>query len=105
MIEYRNKWDNKEEIVLIREDGQGYGHINLNEPSMPKDTAFIHDLVVHPNARSEGYGNEILDALEVVAMAEGKKYVVLAPSKMAVEWYRRHGYVPYAVSFLRKKVC
>lgn len=104
MIEYHNIWRLKEEIVLVREDGQGYGHINITEPAMPNDTAFVHNLVVHPAARSEGYGNEILDELEAIALAKGKKYVVLEPSDMARPWYERHGYKPYSTMFLRKEL-
>ena len=105
MVEYSNKWEGKDEVVLVREDGQGYGHINLTEPAMVNDTAFIHDLVVHPAARSEGYGNEILDALEVVAMAAGKKYVLLEPTRDSIEWYIRHGYKPFFATYLRKELC
>lgn len=104
MLEYHNIWREKEEIVLVREDGQGYGHININEPGMPKDTAFIHNLVVHPIARSEGFGNELLAGLEAVALAKGKKYVVLDPSDMAKSWYERHGYVSFCYPLLRKEL-
>jgi ribosomal protein S18 acetylase RimI-like enzyme len=101
-----------EAFVLLAERGDepvGYAVVHIEEG--PDDTfpladhfAEIYSLSVTPDARGQGIGNQLLDAIDERLAAMGIKAVAVAAmveNEAALRLYERRGFVPREVLLYR----
>lgn len=91
-VYHRNKAPYGRTSTIIAEDASAYVMVTVFDTN--KDTAVIHDLVVHRDRRGEGLGSEELEAAVAEAERMNAKAVRLSvePGSWLEEWYKRHGF-------------
>jgi predicted GNAT family N-acyltransferase len=86
--------------VLIRSEGRpvATGRLLLDGP--PGENAHIGRVAVQREARGQGFGREVMRALQAEARARGLPGITLAAQLHAIGFYERLGYTAYGDVFL-----
>jgi GNAT superfamily N-acetyltransferase len=98
MIIQIQKWNDKDIVIAMEEDGFAAGQMMLyKEEQNFGGTAWIWDLWTDPVDRKQGMASMILHNLEAIAKREGHKSVFLEwelknSERWVLEWYERRGY-------------
>jgi ribosomal protein S18 acetylase RimI-like enzyme len=98
MIIQTQKWNDKDIVIAMEEDGFAAGQMLLyKEEQNFGGTAWIWDLWTDPVDRNKGMASMVLHNLENIAKREGHKSVFLEwelknSERWVLEWYERIGY-------------
>jgi ribosomal protein S18 acetylase RimI-like enzyme len=98
MIVQTQKWNDKDIVITMEEDGFAAGQMMLyKEEQNFGGTAWIWDLWTDPVDRNKGMASMVLHNLEAIAKREGHKSVFLEwelknSERWVLEWYERIGY-------------
>ena len=93
-------------LLAIRSEGQQVGYLWLTTIQRPTETeAFLLDIVVFPDFRRKGYGEEALLQLERYVSGLGLKTISLSVfnhNEAALALYRKASYAPVFTRMTKK---
>jgi GNAT superfamily N-acetyltransferase len=98
VIEQFQKWNDKDIVIAMEEDGFAAGQMLLyKEEQNFGGTAWIWDLWTDPTDRKQGMASMILHNLEAIAKREGHQSVFIEwelknSERWVLDWYFRRGY-------------
>ncbi len=92
---YTHKWRDHKTVYLTTLSNSGHCKVSIwDEPTMNRKVATLYDLIVYPNDRGKGIGNELLSSAIRVAAENGCCLMLLWPDcePWVEEWYKRKGF-------------